>query len=91
MNTTDCRRSQVLNYFGEQFDPQLCGGACDTCAAGPQTQAVDVSDYAKTAVALVRDLVDRDKITLVHCVDVFRGSKAQKVSYQKLFFLIPRL
>lgn len=83
MNTTDCRRAQVLNYFGEQFDPQLCGGACDICAAGPQTQAVDVTDHAKAAVELVRNLTRpaRSKVTLVHCVDVFRGSRAKKVWY----------
>lgn len=81
MNTTDCRRAQVLNYFGELFDPQLCGGACDICAAGPQGQAADVTEYAKKAVQLVKNLTEpvKAKVTLVYCVDVFRGSRAKKV------------
>ena len=81
MNTTDCRRSQVLNYFGEQFESRLCGAGCDICAAGPQTQAADVTAHAKTVVALVKDLISHGKVTLVHCVDVYRGSRAKKVCY----------
>lgn len=26
-----CRRAYLLNYFGEQSDPQLCSGTCDLC------------------------------------------------------------
>jgi len=32
-NQTDCRRSLVLEYFGEVFDKTKCNGTCDNCAA----------------------------------------------------------
>jgi bloom syndrome protein len=35
-NKTDCRRAQLLHYFGELFDSKICRDsaetACDTCA-----------------------------------------------------------
>ena len=39
----------------------------------------DVTELAKEAIGLVQAIADDDKVTLLHCVDVFRGSKIRKV------------
>ena len=31
INKTDCRRTQVLSFFGERFDSSECRGGCDVC------------------------------------------------------------
>jgi bloom syndrome protein len=80
MNRTDCRRAQVLQYFDEHFDPTDCDGTCDNCAtgvAGGGYEQRDVSEPAKEALQLVKQI--GTKHTMLHCIDVFRGSKAAKV------------
>lgn len=43
-NTTDCRRSQQLNYFGEIFDRQECisnkAAACDNCRSKVRVESI---------------------------------------------------
>ena len=45
-NITDCRRSLVLQYFGERFDRAACraspGTACDNCLRQGQTVEQEV-------------------------------------------------
>lgn len=79
VNETDCRRSQVLQYFGEQFPRELCHKTCDNCLAPKNTDTRDVVDLAKSAVQLVRDLQHDKGITMLYAIDVFRGSKTAKV------------
>ncbi|TIB93290.1 ATP-dependent DNA helicase [Wallemia mellicola] len=78
LNKTDCRRTQVLNYFGEHFDPRKCHKTCDNCFAGVGTEKKDVTEESKNAVQLVKD-VFRSSVTMLHCVDVFKGSGAAKI------------
>ncbi len=40
--TSSCRRKFILNYFGEDYEPQDCG-ACDNCLQG--NQSVGTSGY----------------------------------------------
>jgi RecQ family ATP-dependent DNA helicase len=78
-NNTDCRRQQVLAYFGETFDPALCNRTCDVCKIG-RSGAVktDLTDMARKAIRLIESL-ENQTVTLSYCVDVFRGSKIQKI------------
>ncbi|TIA90426.1 hypothetical protein E3P99_01588 [Wallemia hederae] len=78
LNKTDCRRTQVLNYFGEQFDPRKCHKTCDNCFEGVGTEKRDVTEEAKHAVNLVKD-VFKSGVTMLHCVDAFKGSGAAKI------------
>lgn len=78
-NKTDCRRVQVLSYFSESFDKEDCRGSCDNCNSNSVFETQDFSKYAVTALALVKK-IEHDSVTLLHCVDVFRGSKTKKIT-----------
>jgi superfamily II DNA helicase RecQ len=90
MNKIDCRRSQVLQYFGEVFPAENCHHTCDNCtengpgrgAAGGSTLVpTDVTLLAKAAVELVQDIVKgRNSGTLLHCADVFRGTTKKAIA-----------
>ena len=78
-NTADCRRQQVLAYFGERFNPSLCNKTCDVCKQGlARTPKLDVTEDAKNAIRLVES-IEQENVTLSYCVDVFRGSKIAKI------------
>lgn len=79
-NTSDCRRKQVLHYFNERFDPAHCARKCDNCLNNNSANAVihDVTAYAKDILQLV-ELLQGDKVTVLHCQDVFRGSNSTKI------------
>jgi len=79
-NKSDCRRVQVLQYFGETFDAANCHQQCDNCRSGLKFHALDVTDLAAAAVNTVRQLCEYGgPVTLRYCVDVFRGSKSAKI------------
>ncbi|KAK4695781.1 bloom syndrome protein, partial [Lecanoromycetidae sp. Uapishka_2] len=77
-NKSDCRRVQVLNYFNESFNREDCRGACDNCNSNSTFETQDFSNYAITALSMVKR-IEKDNVTLLHCVDVFRGSKSKKI------------
>ena len=77
-NKSDCRRVQVLLYFNEPFSRENCNGGCDNCSSTSSFESQDFTDYAVSAVKLVKHL-ERENVTLLHCVDVFRGSKTKKI------------
>lgn len=76
-NKAECRRVQVLRYFGERFPEQECRNSCDNCASGIEYEAQDVSDYARAALEIVSQTNEK---TMLFCMDAFRGSanKAHK-------------
>ncbi|KXS97103.1 hypothetical protein AC579_1065 [Pseudocercospora musae] len=76
-NKSDCRRVQVLSYFGEAFEPEDCLGGCDNCTSGSTFEEVDYTRHARDAINLVREL-KADKVTILHCIDMFRGAKTKK-------------
>ena len=78
-NQSDCRRVQVLSYFNERFDRDDCENQCDNCNSASTFQTVDFTHYAQQAVSLVRKVAP-DKVTLLHCVDVFRGAANKKIN-----------
>ncbi|KAA0194506.1 hypothetical protein HAZT_HAZT005099 [Hyalella azteca] len=86
-NRTDCRRSQLLNYFGEIFDRNKCMNnkisSCDNCANQGSYHNVDVTKEAKAAVQTVQQLCSggrwSNNFTMNHFVDIFKGSEAKKV------------
>jgi bloom syndrome protein len=81
-NRSDCRRVQVLAYFNEKFQRENCNACCDNCKSGYRFENHDFTDYAASAVELVRAL-QREKVTLLYCVDLFRGYKTKKMTRSK--------
>lgn len=76
-NKAECRRVQVLRYFGETFNPSECNSTCDNCRSGEKYEDRDVTDFAKDALAVVRAL-ESEKKTLLFAMDVFRGSGSKE-------------
>jgi len=82
-NKSDCRRAQVLNYFSEPFQKEDCNATCDNCNSNSIFEAHDFTDYAVSALNLVKQ-IHKDKVTLLQCVDLFRGGKLKRTKYQNL-------
>lgn len=79
-NMTDCRRKLVLSYFNEDFDSKLCQKNCDNCRNRQNitTEERDITDIAKQIATLV-EKIQYDRVTLIHCQDVFKGSRSSKI------------
>lgn len=79
-NKTDCRRQLVLSYFNEQFDPKDCEKNCDNCKNSLTAvyQTKDVTQAAIDIANLVKSIQD-SKVTLIHCQDIYKGSRHQKI------------
>ena len=76
-NKSDCRRVQILAYFNEQFDKDDCDGGCDNCNSDTTFEIDDFTEYAKSALQLVKR-VQKTNMTILQCVDLFRGVKQRK-------------
>ncbi|XP_076370339.1 recQ-like DNA helicase BLM isoform X2 [Tachypleus tridentatus] len=85
-NKTDCRRVQMLEYFGEIFDKQLCMSSskttCDNCNSKETYEMCDVTEDAKAIVQCMLDIVGirrQNNYTLNYIVDIFKGSNNSKI------------
>ncbi|XP_042866090.1 Bloom syndrome protein homolog isoform X3 [Penaeus japonicus] len=86
-NKMDCRRTQLLNYFGEIFSREKCKmdrvTACDNCKHHESYHKVDVTREARAILQAVKQLCTggrwSNNFTLNHFVDIFKGSEAKKV------------
>ncbi|KAK4688907.1 bloom syndrome protein, partial [Tremellales sp. Uapishka_1] len=76
-NKTDCRRSQVLAFFNETFDPVNCHQGCDVCLHRDQNKFTvqDVSADAIQVIKLVQGFDSTAQLTVNNVVDCFRGVK----------------
>lgn len=86
-NNTDCRRTQILEYFGEIFDRKNCieskmNTACDNCLT-LKANAFTLRDITAEAVSICRGVQQigvKDDVTLLHLSEVLKGSKNAKVT-----------
>ncbi|MFD8721937.1 DNA helicase RecQ [Streptomyces sp. NPDC059629] len=76
--TAQCRRGQLLNYFGQDPDPVGCGN-CDTCLTPPETWdgTVAAQKVLSTVVRLLRER--GQKFGAVQIVDILLGKRTGKV------------
>ncbi|KAI2780764.1 hypothetical protein F4815DRAFT_469034 [Daldinia loculata] len=71
-NQSDCRRVEILRYFGEAFDKEQCGKTCDNCLNEEVFVQKDFSEYA---VAVLSIMKSQGKLTLIQCTDFLMGKK----------------
>jgi ATP-dependent DNA helicase RecQ len=73
----ECRRVQLLAYFGEACAP--CGN-CDNCLQPPRTW--DATDAARKALSCIYRIRRHSGITFGagHVIDVLRGKRTKKIA-----------
>lgn len=82
-NLVDCRRHIQLLHLGEKFDRRICiqnkATTCDNCENINKFKEQDVTKQAKELAILVKDLSAQGNVTMLHIVDVYKGSKIKKI------------
>ncbi|XP_008564082.1 PREDICTED: Bloom syndrome protein [Galeopterus variegatus] len=94
-NITECRRIQLLAYFGENgFNPDFCKKypdvSCDNCCKTKDYKIRDVTDDVKNIVRFVQEhsssqgmgnkhVGPSGRFTMNMLVDIFLGSKSAKI------------
>ena len=73
--STECRRKELLDYFGEEYETQNCG-MCDNCYNSEMEQ-VDLTEPAQKFLSGVYRT--NEIFGEVYIVDVLRGSKRKKI------------
>ncbi|KAI0175550.1 hypothetical protein GGR52DRAFT_317537 [Hypoxylon sp. FL1284] len=71
-NQSDCRRVEILRYFGESFNKQMCNKSCDNCQ---NSEVFEQKDFTECAVAALRLVQSHKKLTLNQCTDLLLGKK----------------
>lgn len=71
-NQTDCRRVEVLRYFGERFDKAACGKNCDNCR---NTDSFEMKDYSEIAKAALHVIESQERQTLNQCTEYLLAKK----------------
>ncbi|MBO2466174.1 DNA helicase RecQ [Actinomadura violacea] len=72
----ECRRVQLLNYFGQPGEP--CGN-CDTCLSPPETWDATVPAQKVLSVIVRLERERRQKFGAGHIIDILLGKKNAKV------------
>jgi len=78
--TVECRRQNLLNYFGQESAP--CGN-CDTCLEKPETfdGLIPAQKLLSTIVRLKRER--NQAFGAGHLIDILRGSSNDRIRQQK--------
>jgi bloom syndrome protein len=88
-NKADCRRVEILSYFGEPFSKNECNHTCDNCNSDSVVKMVDMSSCAQTALRMVRRVCMDKNFTLHQCVELLRGTNRAKETAKKFPGEIP--
>jgi hypothetical protein len=76
--TSQCRRKQIVEYFGERTDALLCTG-CDVCEAAKSDTNDKTVDFAEDARLLLGALELCKHYGATTAMDVVRGSESKEV------------
>eukprot|EP00924_Labyrinthula_sp_SR-Ha-C_P001447 snap_masked-scaffold_55-processed-gene-0.18-mRNA-1 protein AED:0.18 eAED:0.18 QI:0/-1/0/1/-1/1/1/0/865 len=75
-NETECRRKQILQYFGEKFNASSCSKTCDNCLAEGTKEEVDVTETARKIYSFLAMCHSRKfKITMSQTISILQGNK----------------
>jgi ATP-dependent DNA helicase RecQ len=75
--TVRCRRTQLLDYFGEQATA-ACGN-CDTCVEPPESWNGTVAAQMLLSTVLRLDRERNQRFGAGHCIDILLGRATDKV------------
>jgi ATP-dependent DNA helicase RecQ len=75
--TVECRRVQLLNYFGQRSEP--CGN-CDTCLSPPQSWDGTIPAQKVLSTVYRLDRERRQRFGVGHVVDILMGRTTAKVT-----------
>ncbi|NXP46367.1 BLM protein, partial [Heliornis fulica] len=87
-NVVDCRRIQLLAYFGEtDFNPTFCKDhpevICDNCSRKKDYKSRNVTDEVRSIIRFVREHCGQTgragRYTLNMMVDIFLGTKSARI------------
>lgn len=84
-NQVRCRRSMILQFFGESFDKRDCKKTCDNCKSNKEEKYIDVTEDAKAIVKLVRQ--HHSQLTLKQLVTAYTGAKFTGKNKERFDFL----
>ncbi|MFC7310057.1 DNA helicase RecQ [Streptomyces monticola] len=76
--TVECRRAQLLAYFGQEPGTSGCGN-CDTCLSRPETWDGTVAAQKVLSTVVRLDRERRQKFGVGQIVDILLGRKTAKV------------
>ncbi|CAF1574118.1 unnamed protein product, partial [Adineta ricciae] len=84
LNDVDCRRTLLLEYFGERYLSSQCKKhvktRCDNCCNVAQTKLVDFTQLSKQILALVDQLTQHMRsATINYIIDILKGSKQRAI------------
>ena len=51
-----CRRKQLLNFLGEEFDPDKCGKMCDNCQREYKIEMKDYSTEVRRIIKVIKEV-----------------------------------
>ncbi|KAI8908550.1 P-loop containing nucleoside triphosphate hydrolase protein, partial [Gorgonomyces haynaldii] len=77
-NRFECRRTQVLRYFGEKFNPRDCRKTCDNCLHPRVSNKINIIEHVRDLIEIVHD-VQRQQVGLHHVADIYKGSRLAKI------------
>jgi hypothetical protein len=84
LNDVDCRRQQLLGYFGEHFTSEQCNKTCDNCANQGLINTVDFTEHAKNILLLVKEIDSNRRsvarLTLIKAAKLYSGAKDKETS-----------
>jgi bloom syndrome protein len=80
-NRVDCRRAQILQYFGELFDRSKClysslGTVCDACSlmTGQKFETREMTEQARKVIDCVKSECRTSDMTQLHLSEILKGS-----------------
>ncbi|RWA13512.1 hypothetical protein EKO27_g1588 [Xylaria grammica] len=71
-NQSDCRRVEILRYFGETFTKAQCESNCDNCISKDQFEKKNFTKYALAVLEIARS---EGRVTLAQGTDYLMGKK----------------
>lgn len=71
-NKADCRRTEILRYFGEDFQSAQCQKSCDNCKAA---LVFEEQDFSASGVSAIQVVKAQRKLTPNQCTDILLGKK----------------